>query len=312
MTVVPRSVPPHELWRADGDDLVVHGDNLPVLRALPDGAFRLVYLDPPFNSGRTQTRQSVKNIRSPHGTRIGFQGRSYETVKGRALSYADRFDDYWGFLEPRLAEAHRLLADDGLLFLHLDAGEVHYARVALDALFGADAFVNEIVWAYDYGARSKRRWPAKHDNLLVYARTPGAHRFDEEAVARESYPAPGMPPGVEGEPSDVWWHTIVSTTGREKTGYPTQKPVGILRRIVQAATDPGDWVLDPFAGSGTTGAVAQHLDRRFVLVDSSDDAIEVMHRRLGAGILGAETSFLALDGPRSTSIPEIPESATSA
>ncbi|WP_244857677.1 DNA-methyltransferase [Agromyces archimandritae] len=312
MTPALRPTTPDGLWQPDGDDLVVHGDALEALRGIPDGVFRLAYLDPPFNSGRRQTRQSVKAIRSASGGRIGFQGRSYETVKGRALSYADRFEDYWAFLEPRLAETRRVLADDGALFLHLDAGEVHYARVALDALFGADAFVNELVWAYDYGARSRRRWPAKHDNILVYAKDPSRLRFDVRALAGEAGTVPGASPAereAAGLPSDVWWHTIVSTTGREKTGYPTQKPVGVLRRIVQAASEPGDWVLDAFAGSGTTAAVAQAMDRRFVMVDSNEAAVEVMHRRLGAGILGASTAFARLVEGGSE---EFPGSATTA
>jgi site-specific DNA-methyltransferase (adenine-specific) len=216
----------------------------------------------------------------------GFAGQRYERIRGDLVRYDDRFDDYWGFLEPRLVEAWRLLADDGTLYLHLDYREAHYAKVLLDALFGRDCFLNEIVWAYDYGAKSKRRWPTKHDTILVYVKDPERYWFDSAAVDREPYMAPGLvtpEKAAAGKlPTDVWWHTIVSPTGREKTGYPTQKPEGVLRRIVQASTREGDWVLDFFAGSGTTGAVAAALGRRFVLVDSHADAIEVMRARLAA------------------------------
>ena len=271
---------------ADGTrGLVVAGDNLAVLPQLPDGAFTLIYLDPPFNTGRAQVRRTMATPRSATGTRVGFGGLTYETVRGRITAYDDMFADYWGFLEPRLEQAWRLLARDGTLYLHLDYREVHYAKVLLDAMFGRECFLNEIVWAYDYGARTKRRWPAKHDTILVYVKDPDAYHFDSAAVDREPYMAPGLVSPEKAAlgklPTDVWWHTIVSPTGKEKTGYPTQKPEGVLRRIVLASSRPQDWVLDFFAGSGTLGAVAQATDRRFVLVDHNPEAIEVMRRRLG-------------------------------
>ncbi|WP_309619658.1 DNA methyltransferase [Salinibacterium sp.] len=268
-----------------GPNRVIHGDNLAVIATLPDESFRLIYLDPPFNTGRTQQRQNIRTVRNSDGARKGFQGQSYETVKGTLTQYDDRFADYWGFLEPRLIEAWRLLDDRGTLYLHLDYREAHYAKVALDALFGRDSFLNEIIWAYDYGARATKKWPSKHDTILVYVKNPRTYYFDNLAVDREPYMAPGLvtPEKVErGKlPTDVWWHTIVSPNGREKTGYATQKPEGIVRRIIQASSAPGDWVLDFFAGSGTTGAVAQALDRRFLLVDENPDAIAIMRARLG-------------------------------
>jgi site-specific DNA-methyltransferase (adenine-specific) len=272
------------LWNPSATNTIVLGDNLAVTALLPDAAFRLIYLDPPFNTGRVQRRQSVTTTRTPDGARQGFGGNNYDTVKGMLSRYDDRFDNYWAFLEPRLAEAWRLLDDRGTLYLHLDYRESHYAKVALDALFGRDSFLNEIIWAYDYGARATRKWPAKHDTILVYVKNPATYYFDNESVDREPYMAPGLvtPEKVaRGKlPTDVWWHTIVSTNGRERTGYATQKPEGVLRRIVQASSAPGDWVLDFFAGSGTTGAVAQALGRRFLLVDESPDAVAVMRRRL--------------------------------
>jgi len=269
-----------------GVSRVIQGDNLPVLTTLPDETFTLIYLDPPFNTGRVQKRQSTTSVRTAAGVGsiTGFKGHSYERIKGDLLAYDDAFENYWEFIEPRLLEAWRLLAPDGTLYLHLDYREAHYAKVLLDALFGRECFLNEIIWAYDYGAKSKSRWPAKHDTILVYVKDPARYYFDSSAVDREPYMAPGLVTAekvARGKlPTDVWWHTIVSPTGREKTGYPTQKPEGILRRIVQASSREGDWVLDFFAGSGTTGAVAQALGRRFVLIDQNPEAIQVMRDRL--------------------------------
>lgn len=277
-------------------DLVVHGDNLDYIRTLPSESFRLIYIDPPFNTGRSQRRQALTTTRSESGGRIGFKGQSYETIKGTLYSYDDSFADYWEFLAPRLEEAHRLLTEDGTFYLHLDYREAHYAKVLLDSIFGRESFLNEIIWAYDYGARSKKKWPAKHDNILVYVKNPKRYYFDSEAVDREPYMAPGLvtpEKAAKGKlPTDTWWHTIVSPNGKEKTGYPTQKPLGILRRIVQASSQPGDVVLDFFAGSGTTGDAARQLGRQFVLVDSNSEAIEIMRRRFDTGTLDSETEFL--------------------
>lgn len=271
-------------WDAASTDTIVLGDNLEVARNLPDASFRLIYLDPPFNTGRTQRHRAVDTIRDPQGDRTGYGGERYRTVVRTLYGYDDRFEDYWAFLEPRLAEAWRLLDARGTLYLHLDYREAHYAKVALDALFGRESFLNELIWAYDYGGKSNRRWPAKHDTILVYVKDPDAYYFDNASVDREPYMAPGLvtPEKVaRGKlPTDVWWHTIVATSGAERTGYPTQKPEGILRRIVQASTAPGDAVLDMFAGSGTTGAVAHALGRRFLLIDANPDAVAVMRRRL--------------------------------
>jgi site-specific DNA-methyltransferase (adenine-specific) len=289
------SVPRNPAWHADvlntdAPGFIVHGDNLTVTATLPDQSVRLIYLDPPFNTGRAQSLQSITTTRAASGAagapgdRSGFKGRRYDTVKGALTRYDDRFDDYWAFLEPRLAEAWRLLDARGTLYLHLDYREAHYAKVALDALFGRDNFLNELIWAYDYGAKSTRRWPAKHDTILVYVKDPARYHFDSSAVDREPYMAPGLvtpEKAARGKlPTDVWWHTIVTTNGAERTGYPTQKPEGILRRIVQASTEPGDLVLDFFAGSGTTGAAAAALGRRYLLVDESPDAVAAMRKRL--------------------------------
>lgn len=276
-------MPQRPLWNPDSPHLVVQGDNLTALSRLPDESFQLIYIDPPFNTGKVQRRQSLKTVRSAEGNRVGYKGQTYETVKGQVTSYSDSFDDFWEFLEPRLVHAWRLLKPTGTLYLHLDYREVHYAKVLLDGLFGRECFLNEIIWAYDYGARSKKRWPTKHDNILVYVKDPKNYYFNTAEVDREPYMAPGLvtPEKVaRGKlPTDVWWHTIVSPSGKEKTGYPTQKPLGILRRIVQASSAEGDWVLDFFGGSGTTGHAALELRRKFVLIDKNKPAIETMKRR---------------------------------
>lgn len=302
---------------------IVHGEALDVARTLPVGSFTLVYLDPPFNTGRTQERHAVSSRRADRpadaiqdesgdsadsvpGIRgsaksirttehpapeersrevnHGFHGHRYERVRELLHAYDDRFDDYGDFLMPRLEEAWRLLADDGTLYLHLDYREAHYAKVMLDAVFGRDCFLNEIIWAYDYGAKPRTRWPTKHDTILVYVKTPGGHVFNVDDIEREPYMAPSLVSAAKRErgklPTDVWWHTIVPTSGREKTGYPTQKPEGILRRMIQASSRPGDRILDLFAGSGTAGAVASALGRDALLVDVSPEAVRVMRQRI--------------------------------
>ena len=273
-------------------NLVLIGDNLAHLKAMPEGCAQLIYIDPPFNTGRTQKRGKATSVRSESG-RLGFKGARYELVRETVLSYDDEFADYWSFLEPRLEEAWRLLNETGTLYVHLDYREAHYAKVLLDALFGRDCFLNELIWAYDFGGKARNRWPAKHDTILVYVKDPKKYYFDNASVDREPYMAPGLvtPEKVAAGklPTDVWWHTIVSPTGKEKTGYPTQKPVGVLRRIIQASSKPGDLVIDFFAGSGTTGAVAASLDRRFILVDQNPEAIAVMRERFESA--GVDVAF---------------------
>ena len=268
------------------DDLVIAGENARVLAALPESFFDLIYMDPPFNTGRAQARRSLSVVADASGDRVGFGGRRYRSRLLQSLSYDDAFDDYLSFLEVRLRRARELLAPHGTLYFHIDYREAHYVKLLLDELFGRDAFLNELIWSYDYGAKPRRRWPAKHDTILVYVRTPGAHWFDADAVEREPYMAPGLVSAEKAargkRPTDVWFHTIVPTNGREKTGYPTQKPEGVLRRMVAASSRPGGWCLDPFAGSGTVGAVCRALGRRFVLVDRNPVAIDVMRARLGA------------------------------
>jgi site-specific DNA-methyltransferase (adenine-specific) len=266
-------------------DEILLGDCLELLPRFEDGCFQLIYIDPPFNTGARQTRRTLQTVEDEHGDRTGFQGRRYATKLLAESSYRDSFDDYLAFLAPRMEHAHRLLAREGTLYFHIDYREAHHCKLLLDEIFGRECFLNEIVWAYDYGARTRRRWPAKHDTILVYVRDPDAYFFDAEAVDREPYMAPGLvtpEKAARGKlPTDVWWHTIVPTNGAEKTGYPTQKPEGVVRRMVAASTREGDWCLDFFAGSGTLGAVAAKLGRRYVLIDSNPEAVEVMRARLG-------------------------------
>jgi site-specific DNA-methyltransferase (adenine-specific) len=273
-----------DLGRPSGG-YVVLGDNADVLPKLPDQSFQLIYIDPPFNTGRVQQRLSLITNQSHSGDRVGFGGRRYTTVATGRKSYLDAHDDYLGFIGQRLEEARRLLTDDGTLYFHIDYRESHYCKILLDEVFGRDCFLNEVIWAYDYGGRPKNRWPAKHDTILVYVRDPARYYFDQGSVERIPYMAPGLVTPEKAAlgkvPTDVWWHTIVPTNGSEKTGYPNQKPEGVIRRAVEASSAPGAWVLDFFAGSGTTGAVARKLGRRFTLIDDNPEAVQVIERRLG-------------------------------
>ncbi len=265
---------------------IIFGDNLPALRDMKTESVELIYIDPPFNTGRQQARRQMRTIRDENGDRVGFGGKRYRTefLEEKGGSYEDRFGDFLGFLRPRLEQAYRILAPTGSLFFHIDYREVHYCKVMLDEIFGRDCFQNEIIWAYDYGARSKRRWPAKHDNILWYTKDPERYTFHLEECDRIPYMAPGLvgeKKAARGKtPTDVWWHTIVSPTGKEKTGYATQKPMGILERIVKVHSSRGDTILDFFAGSGTAGEAAAKNGRRFLLVDESKDAVRIMQRRL--------------------------------
>ena len=265
---------------------VVLADNLEVMRSLESESIDLIYIDPPFNTGKAQTLTRLQTVADQDGDRTGFQGRRYRTVKLGSTSYLDIHDDYLTFLEPRFEEMKRLLRPAGSLYFHIDYREVHYCKVLLDHIFGRDCFLNEVIWAYDYGARTTKKWPPKHDNILVYVRDPEAYYFDAEAVERIPYMAPGLVGPDKADrgklPTDTWWHTIVPTAGKERTGYPNQKPLGILRRVVQASCPPGGLVADFFAGSGTTGAVAHELGRRFLMVDSNPEAARVMAERFKA------------------------------
>jgi site-specific DNA-methyltransferase (adenine-specific) len=261
------------------------GDNLALMRELPGQIAQLAYLDPPFNTGTAQTRRTLETVAAADGDRTGFGGRRYASRLLAESSYADAFDNYLAFLAPRLEEVRRLLHPTGTLYFHIDYREAHYCKLLLDELFGRECFLNELIWAYDYGAKPRTRWPQKHDTILVYVRDRERYHFDAEAVDREPYMAPSLVTPEQRErgkrPTSVMWHTIVSPTGREKTGYPTQKPEALIRRFVQASTRPADLCFDPFAGSGTLGAVAAALGREYLLMDDNPEAVRVMRERLG-------------------------------
>jgi site-specific DNA-methyltransferase (adenine-specific) len=262
---------------------IYFGDNLPILKTFPSESIDLIYIDPPFNTGKTQARTQIRTERNENGDRTGFAGQKYETIKIGTKEYNDDFDNYLAFLKPRLIEAHRLLKPNGSFYFHIDYREVHYCKILLDEIFGRSNFINEIIWAYDYGGRPKNRWPAKHDNILFFVKNSDDFIFNQDAVDRIEYMAPslvGEEKASKGKlPTDTWWHTIVPTNGKEKTGYPTQKPLGILRRIVLASSNPGDYVLDFFAGSGTTGEACMENNRKFILIDNNIDAYETMEKR---------------------------------
>ena len=250
---------------------------------MPDEFVDLIYIDPPFNTGKKQKRTFIKTAQSENGDRKGFSGKNYQTTPIGSREYMDIFDDYLSFLSPRLQEAYRILSPTGAFYFHIDYREVHYCKVLLDKIFGRESFLNEIIWAYDYGGRTKKRWPPKHDNILVYVKNPNQYTFNTEDIERIPYMAPGLvgpEKAARGKlPTDTWWHTIVGTNSKEKTGYPTQKPLGILHRIIRASSNPGEIILDFFAGSGTTGVSCLELGRDFILIDDNPQAMQVMARR---------------------------------
>ena len=261
------------------------GDNLPLLRGMKSESVALVYIDPPFNTGKRQARKRIRTIRDVNGDRVGFGGNAYRTETMGETGYADAFADYPAFLRPRLEEAHRVLAPNGSLFFHIDWRESARCRLMLEDIFGGpEHCINEIIWAYDFGARAKNRWPAKHDNIYWFAKNPDDFVFNYDEVDTVPYMAPGLqtPERVaRGKPlTDVWWNSIVPTNGRERTGYATQKPLAIVGRIIRVHSNPGDMVLDFFAGGGTAGEAAAASGRRFVLMDSNPDAFAAMKKRL--------------------------------
>jgi site-specific DNA-methyltransferase (adenine-specific) len=263
---------------------IILGENLDVLKDIPDGSIDLIYIDPPFNTGKRQSRTQISTKRSEDGDRVGFKGERYKTIKIGTKGYNDQFDDFMEYIKPRLDEAFRVLKETGTLYFHIDYREVHYCKILLDGIFGRENFLNEIIWAYDFGGRSKRRWSAKHDMILWYTKHPKDYTFNFERMQRIPYMAPGLVGPEKARrgktPTDVWWHTIVPTRSAERTGYPTQKPMGVLRRIVEVHTSPGDHLLDFFAGSGTAGEAASEAGCRFTLIDSQPEAVQVMARRL--------------------------------
>lgn len=249
---------------------LILGDALQALAAVPSGTVDLIYTDPPFGTGKVQ--------------------RMRRTRRGEALpeqSYADDlpFPEYLAWLRTCVGEMHRVLTDTGSIYLHLDWRATHHARMMLDDIFGVDRFLNEIIWAYDFGGRARDRWARKHDNILWYAKGP-EWTFNREAVDRIPYMSPGLV-GTEKAalgkvPTDTWWMTVVPTSGTERTGYPTQKPLKLAERIIVASSNPTDLVADFFAGSGTTAVAAAKHGRRFLACDSNPEAVRITEERLRA------------------------------
>lgn len=259
------------------------GENLKILESLPSESVDLIYIDPPFNTGKVQARKSMRTVRDEDGDRVGFGAQSYSTEILGERAYDDRFGDFEAFLLPRLQEAYRILKADGSFYFHIDYREAHYCKILLDQIFGRDNFINEIIWAYDFGGRPKNRWPAKHDTIFYYVKDANNYTFNRYDIDRIPYMAPGLVGEEKAKrgklPTDVWWHTIVGTNSKEKTGYPTQKPFGVIERIIRASSNPGDLVMDFFAGSGTVGAVCESLGRNYILIDQNPEAWEVMRER---------------------------------
>lgn len=265
---------------------IYHKDNLEVLKNMKSNSIDLVYIDPPFNTGKIQDRKSLKTIKSNNGDRTGFKGQKYSTKIIGSKSYSDIHENFLDFLKERIIQTKRILKENGSFFLHLDYREIHYAKVMCDEIFGRQSFINEIIWAYDYGARSKTKWSTKHDNILWYSINPNNFTFRYDDIDRIPYMAPELVSADKVKrgktPTDCWWNTIVSPNGKEKTGYPTQKPLAILNRIIKVHSNPGETVLDYFAGSGTTGIAAINNGRNAILIDKNPEAIKIMEKRFGS------------------------------
>lgn len=243
---------------------VIEGDSFHVMKNELMGYEKnipLIYIDPPFMTQKTQ--------------------------KLHDNSYEDKFsnlDEYLEFLRCRILLGKEFLTDNGSFMLHLDFRTVHYAKVMMDQIFGIKNFINEIIWHYDYGGRSKKYWSRKHDNILWYVKDPKNYIFNFNEIDRIPYMAPGLvgpEKAARGKtPTDCWWNTIVPTNGTERQGYPTQKPLGILNRIIKVHSNPGDFVMDFFAGAGTTVVAAALHDRKYIAIDSNPKAIEIIKNRL--------------------------------
>jgi DNA modification methylase len=268
-------------------DRLILGDNLDVLASLPDGSVDLIYIDPPFGTGTIR--------RGGHDS-----SHRYRDVPGDPSRYV-------AWLHERLAQSRRVLSSHGSLFVHLDYRTVHYVKVELDTIFGRDRFINELIWCYSVGGKSRRSFGRKHDTILWYSRTAeyaffpdavkvprksGSHmrvvqtedgELVQEKTDRKSGKVYRYPLSAGKVPEDWWTDIEILNRGdAERTGWPTQKPERLLERIIQSTTTPGALVADWFCGSGTTGVVAQRLDRRFVLVDRESHAIACAQARLEA------------------------------
>ena len=244
-----------------GEDEILLGENLKLLPRFADGSFQLIYIDPPFNTGASRTRRTLAAVRDEDGRRTGFQGRRYSTSVLATSSYRDRYEDYLAFLAPRLEHSRRLLAREGTLYFHIDYREAHYCKLLLDDIFGRACFLNEIIWAYDYGARTRRRWPAKHDTILVYVRDPEAYH---PSITRRWTASPTWP-RAWSPPRRPHWASCRPTSGGTRSSPRRGGRDPATRRRSRSASsvgwsshrpDPGDWCLDFFAGSGTLGAAA--------------------------------------------------------
>jgi site-specific DNA-methyltransferase (adenine-specific) len=275
-------------------------DSLALLGRLPDACVDLIYADPPFGTGKVQRLRSLRATAEPGEPEPGaaptvarpdFAGRAahYEITSAHAYRDDMPFEEYLAWLEANLVEFRRVLKDTGSLYLHLDWHAVHYAKVILDRLFGRANFRGEIIWAYDFGGRPRNAWPRKHDNILWYSKG-DTWTFNRADMDRLPYLAPGLvgpEKAARGKlPTDAWFTTIVPTASRDRTGWPTQKPILILERIIKASSNPGELVLDPFVGSGTSAVAAQRLGRKYLVADFDPAAVAITEARLARATAG--------------------------
>jgi site-specific DNA-methyltransferase (adenine-specific) len=262
---------------------IIFGDCLDALKTIESESVTTIFVDPPFNTHKTQKRNRIKATASDEG-RSGFGGRKYQVEDINSASYKDSFDDFEGFLMPRIKESIRTLTKDGSIFILLDFREIHYIKIAMDKLLGRDCFINEIIWMFDYGFRSRTKYSNKHNTILWYAKDPKNYIFNYNDIDRVPYLAPGLvgkEKAARGKTITAeWWQSIVGTNSKAKTFYPTEKPLKISERIVKMHSKKDDLIMDFFAGSATTGMAAGNLGRKFIMIDNNPDAIDVMKKRL--------------------------------
>ena len=299
-----------------------HGDNLPFLRGMNSETVQLITTDPPFNKNKTFNA-------TPGGLARGakFQDRwrweedlhpdwidaiqddwpaAWAVIDWTRLTWGDDMGAFLCFMGVRLMEMHRILRDDGTLYLHCDPTASHYLKALLDAIFGKQNFRNEIIWCYSGGGQSKRDFPKKHDVILRYSksgdyifnfddvRVPYDSDYKATVFAGDDTRAPGKTyePDPKGKVVEDWWRGIARPYGKDHTGYPTQKPLDLYRRMIAASSNEGDFVLDPFCGCATTPIAAEGLGRQWIGIDIWDQAHEMVIQRLqtaGLAAPGGET-----------------------
>ena len=316
-------------------------DNLYVLLGLDSGLVDLIYLDPPFNSKRTYSAPvGSKAAGASFKDMWTWKDVDEHNLDSLAVSHPDLTKfiagageihgkpmmAYLTYMSQRVVEMRRVLKDTGSFYLHCDPTAGHYLKIMLDGIFGKKNFIAEIIWSYAWGVRTTRRWNRKHDVILMYAKSriftfnysAVMEKRREEVLRRLEFGSASATMaadrGKSGDrtmalPTDVWYIPTLNAMSKERTGYPTQKPLDLLKRIVLASSNEGDVVMDPFCGCATTCVAAQQLGRKWIGIDVEEQARNVLIRRLSSDAGGIFNDFTATRlMPRRTDLTEVPPS----